>query len=213
MPLFLKAQHLDRFSKTHSTLNTLRIKAGSIGNLTDARYFAAYGVEWIGFCFDPMSADYIEPAQAAEIKSWLHGPRYVGEFRNQDADNIQAISEFVGLDCLELVLGEIPPNLPPLPLLLRIAGHESDMELSGLPEHTEALVITLDSLTQPETEIRRISAFSPVLLDAEFQAPALPELLVRLQPQGLYLRGGAELQKGFKLFDELDAIFEVLESI
>ena len=87
------------------------------------------------------------------------------------------------------------------------------MELSGLPEHTEALVITLDSLTQPETEIRRISAFSPVLLDAEFQAPALPELLVRLQPQGLCLRGGAELQKGFKLFDELDAIFEVLESI
>ena len=38
-----------------------RVKAGSVTHLTDARYFAAWDVEFIGFCFDPESSDYISP--------------------------------------------------------------------------------------------------------------------------------------------------------
>ncbi len=190
----------------------LSLKAGSITNLTDARYFAAFGVDWIGFCFDPLSSEYLQPAQAAEIKSWLHGPRYIGEFRNQDADNIQAIADFVGLDALELVLGEIPPRLPTLPLFVRVAGTESDTELSSLPPQTEGVILSAINTPDLEQAVRRLAVFAPVWLDHCQTAAQVSHMLERLKPAGLNLRGGVELKPGLKLFEELDELFTLLET-
>ena len=55
------------------------VKAGSITNLTDARFFAAYDVDFIGFNFDPKSPDYISPQNALAIKGWITGPKIVAE--------------------------------------------------------------------------------------------------------------------------------------
>ena len=70
------------------------VKAGSITNLTDARFFAAYDVDFIGFNFDPKSPDYISPQNALAIKGWITGPKIVAEFANQDIENIKNIIHF-----------------------------------------------------------------------------------------------------------------------
>ena len=43
-----------------------KIKISSLNNLTEARFYAAAGVEWIGFNFDPLHALFIEPEKAKE---------------------------------------------------------------------------------------------------------------------------------------------------
>lgn len=188
----------------------MRLKASAIRNLTDARYFAAYGAEWIGFCFDPESPDYLEPEKALEIKGWLHGPRYVGEFRHQDADNVEAISTFIGLDVLEFAAAEIPDALPDLPLILRLNGGESDTELSGWTDHLEALMLEGSfGLAHPAT-ILRLRQFAPLLLTGSFQLEGLTHLLQTCSPDGLSLRGGEETQPGIKSFESLDALMELI---
>jgi phosphoribosylanthranilate isomerase len=79
-----------------------QVKAGSITHLTDARFFAAYDVAYIGFCFDPQSPDYISPQAALAIKGWINGPQIVAEFANQDVDNVINIIEFFQPDIAEL---------------------------------------------------------------------------------------------------------------
>lgn len=59
------------------------LKFSSITNLSDARYAAGMWADFIGFNFDPSSEHYIEPAQAASIKSWITGVTIVGEFGQQ----------------------------------------------------------------------------------------------------------------------------------
>lgn len=83
------------------------IKAGSITNLTDARFFASYGVEFIGFCFDPQSSAYLSPHEALAIKGWLHNVKIVAEFANQDAENIKSIIDYLQPDVLEFKFSEL----------------------------------------------------------------------------------------------------------
>jgi len=189
-------------------------KAGSIANLTDGRYFSAWGAAWIGFCFDPASPDYLSPEKALEIKGWLHGPRYLGEFGNQDADNVAGIAGFVGLDALEMPIDRIAlsPETSHLPLFVRVSGLESDTELAGLPASVEGLIMDPRGLRDPETVLRRLADRAPIWLDGLNDADTVQQWLQRFPGAGLHLRGGAELATGLKLYDALDSIMEMLEA-
>jgi phosphoribosylanthranilate isomerase len=189
-------------------------KAGSIANLTDARYFSAWGAAWIGFCFDPESPDYLSPEKALEIKGWLHGPRYLGEFGNQDADNVAGIAGFVGLDALEMPIDRIAlsPETSHLPLFVRVSGQESDTELAGLPASVEGLIVDPQPLADPETALRRLTDRAPIWLDGLSHVDTVQHWLQRFPAAGWHLRGGAELATGLKLYDALDPVMELLEA-
>ncbi len=74
----------------------MKIKANSIQNLTDARYFAAWNVTWMGFSLEPGSEQYCAPQDVQEIKGWLVGPQFVGEFGlSQTAKEIRAAVELL----------------------------------------------------------------------------------------------------------------------
>ncbi len=60
-------------------LKTL-VKASNITNLTDARYFSALEVEWLGYHLEKGAETYIEPQNIIAIKEWVEGPKTVGEF-------------------------------------------------------------------------------------------------------------------------------------
>jgi len=189
-------------------------KASSITNLTDARYFSAWGATWIGFCFDPESPDYISPEKALEIKGWLHGPRYLGEFGNQDADNVAGIASFVGLEALEMPIDRIvlSPEMRHLPLFVRISGLESDIELAGLPDSVEGLLLDPQNLREPEKILRRLAERAPIWLEGLTETEGIQGWLGNYPAAGLHLRGGAELQTGLKLYDTLDRVMETLEA-
>jgi phosphoribosylanthranilate isomerase len=75
-----------------------KVKASSITNLTDARYFAAWEVEWLGFNLEAGSEDYIEPKNMNAIKEWVDGVKIVGEFNLPDLETVKSAIEVLEIE-------------------------------------------------------------------------------------------------------------------
>ncbi|NJL76874.1 MAG: hypothetical protein HC892_19500, partial [Saprospiraceae bacterium] len=70
--------------------------------MTDARYFAAWEVEWLGFCLDSNSERAVPIATVRAIKDWVDGVKIVGEFGWQELQEITAIANDLSLDGIQL---------------------------------------------------------------------------------------------------------------
>lgn len=78
------------------------LRFSHISNLSDARYAAGLWADFIGFCFDPGSKDFIDPNKAKEIISWVNGPAIVGEFGHQPVDWILDICQKLNIKVIEI---------------------------------------------------------------------------------------------------------------
>ena len=58
----------------------MQLFISSVSNLTDARFFSAYGISYFGFCFDVLDPNAVTIDQVKEISGWLHEPRIIGQF-------------------------------------------------------------------------------------------------------------------------------------
>ena len=65
---------------------------------------------------------------------------------------------------------------------------------------------------QARQQLRSLCRDYRIILSMDFDAAALEEVLESVQPYGINVRGGAEEKVGFKSFDELDELFEGLET-
>ena len=210
----------------------IKVKASSITNLTDARYFAAWEVEWLGFCLDPADERYVRPQVVNAIKEWVDGPKITGEFGLQSAADVKAAIELLGLDAVQLspvmetqALIDLQSTVP----LIREIVIERDADADELAHQLEmeqplvsAFLLNFDKNGITWADVRNGHVFSvdflrdacnlyPVLLSLDAGPGLLEELLEDVRPLGLSLRGGEEEKVGFKSFDQLDEIFEQLE--
>ncbi|MEM9918070.1 MAG: hypothetical protein AAF990_08240 [Bacteroidota bacterium] len=210
----------------------LPIKAGKVHNLTDARFFAAWGVRWLGFQLSSEAPNFIDPIQMKAIREWVEGPFITGEFKSEDA---AYICEMVDVLELQAVQVERYADLPALgellavPIIQRIVP-ESIAELDSLEYHLSRQspfvdLFFLDLETNKISWSDLVAAGSKLidklcrweeeyaLLYSFYQlAPEdLEPLIAKLQPHGLHFVGGAEEKVGFKSFDELNDLFEELE--
>lgn len=92
---------------------SVTIKAGSITNLTEARYYAAQEVDYVGFCMDPENPSFMPINQVKEIKEWIIGPKIVGEFGAQSWSFITDKVHELGLDAVQIKLNytELPNRM------------------------------------------------------------------------------------------------------
>lgn len=208
-----------------------KVKAGSVTNLTDARYFAAWETEWLGFNLDAGSDGYIQPQIAQAIKEWVDGVKIIGEFNLQSFEEIQSATDLLELDGVQLGMLTPIDTLQSLhgnevPILLEVvveeAGKLDDAAacFGELAPYVEAFILNFDkngigweSLRgAPMEQLQELCRHYPVILSLDFHADALAEALDILQPYGISVRGGEEEKVGFKSFDELDELFEILET-
>lgn len=209
-----------------------KVKASSITNLTDARYFAAWEVEWLGFDLNAGSADYIEPHLVKAIKEWVDGVKIVGEFELSSPDRINEMVEALGLDGAQL--GMFTPletfqELEFATTLFKEIVIETGTTLEDLKQqlvtfapYVKAFLFNFDKngitaanlqaetqLTKPE--LQTLCETYPILLSLHISPSELSNFLGTIKPFGLSVKGGAEEKVGFKSFDELDEVFEALE--
>lgn len=57
----------------------LSVKIGDVTNLSDARYAAGMGVDYIGFNINPDSEHFVTSDKVAEIINWVSGVGIIGE--------------------------------------------------------------------------------------------------------------------------------------
>lgn len=197
------------------------IYAGRIANLTDARYFAAREVRWLGFNLEPGTENYLDPIYMQSMREWVQGPEIIGEFTGgaMPVETIAEAARFFQLDGVLIGPDTPPASLTDIPLLLKIDENHRDFE-QILRENTrfyQAIIIDLP-LTDEATEARLaqlIASVAPatrLLLNSPAGHSDLARRIDAFQAAGLYLAGGEEERVGVKSFDELEGIFDWLEA-
>ncbi|HMX39199.1 MAG TPA: hypothetical protein PKD78_02690, partial [Saprospiraceae bacterium] len=90
------------------------IKASGVTNLSDARYFAAREVRFLGFNLDEGSAGYVEPSMLHAIREWVEGPLIVGEFSAAPIELVREAASFYRLDAVQVSTDQHQPVLASL---------------------------------------------------------------------------------------------------
>lgn len=197
----------------------LPVKISGVNNLSDARYCAGMGVQWVGFCLDEAAAAYLPPAKVTEIAGWLAGVEFIGELGNRD------LPENIADYPLHYLQTDAPQKLQSLsgyglPLILRltvdtVADLQNAATLMADCQNSVVFFLLEGNLNPDTAEIQTalhaICEKYRVVLGLPFQAEAVGEQLAAVQPYGIALEGGFEIKPGLKDFDEIAAILEALE--
>lgn len=207
-----------------------KVKASQVTNLTDGRYFAAWEVEWIGFNFELGADNYIDIQKMKEIRDWLEGPKYVGEFGLTTAEVIRETATFLALDFVQInhfTNTETAKALSDIPmikehLILKDADNSTLLAtLSAFQPFVEAFLLdfTKSGISWNEIKagtyldfetLKQACADFNIILSVDLSPENLEEVRTTLNPYGLNVTGGEEEKVGFKSFDDIDEIIEAL---
>lgn len=199
-----------------------KLKVGSVKSLTDGRYFAAMGAEWMGFSFIEKNARFIEPTEAKEIMDWLSGPRFLGEFANSDIEKINRISEQTGLKCIQIThpldLSKLSNQIESLIQKIEVTEYNFESLSVMMDEQrnwTSQFVLDFtaypsEKLLKQQSLITDLCEDFPVFLKMNFSPQNILEVLEKSQPFGIEILGGEELSTGLQSFEEVDEILELI---
>ena len=208
----------------------MRIKAGSITNLTDARYFAAVGAEFIGFCFDEDDKQYVKPEQALEIKGWLHEPAVVGEFNGQSISEINLLHASFNFSYVQLSkkYKENDWQQIDIPKIIEVPVNENTTfsnlksNIKRVGEHADLILLNFrkfgvqwKSIKRPKTlsieGLKQAIEGHKILFDIELSADDAQEIIEEMPMYGLNVVGSHEVEVGLKNFENIDAVMEILK--
>ncbi len=204
----------------------LDVFAGTIANLTDARYFAAREAKWLGFNMDKMNPSAVSEMEVNAIKEWLDGVEIVGEFGDVSNEDLMGTVERIGFDAVlagpftsrEAIEGL---NIPVFKEIV-VEPAMSENDLSNLLEDFEGAVayyvldfdknkvvpgssnISLEFLKELGEQYKLIVSFP-------WETYAIESAVQDASWAGILMRGGEEEKVGFKSFDDLDEILDFLE--
>lgn len=206
------------------TLNTF-IKASRVAHLTDARYFAAKEVDYLGFNLEEGTEGYLDPMYMKAIREWVEGPKIVGEFSRTPFRVVREAAVFYGLDAVQVTAqnyGKDLAELEGLELILEINVGDQGLLFSKteLQQFSAQADVFLFNFSQPIISKstfyadmdfwKEICSLRPSLFQGNFPAHEWPEMLEILGLAGLSLVGGEEEQVGVKSYDQIDEVFEAL---
>lgn len=191
--------------------NSCKIKLGSVNNLTDARFGAAGGAEWVGFSFDSTNPLYISPVQAEAIIGWLSGMQPVAEFAaTQSLNEVEDIIRLLGFEWIQLTEPDMLHFFEgsDIQVILQVDLKKNN-SLEQLQNSSTAIKhylvkgFTLEQVNEIQT------ANKSVLFDVEGLSPDELQQLKELKPFGINISGGFETAPGLRDFDEMNEVFEV----
>ena len=193
------------------------VKIGGINNLSDARYSAGMGVEFMGFDLRPDSENYISPEQFGAITGWVSGVKYIGEISMPELTQLTDLIDQYQLDYVQITIPDPTQQLGiiPLPLIVKIDQPEKSFISECLQKYAS---ITEYFLIEPETPLSEEllnwcntqAKDYPLLLGSNLTKEYVKEL-GSTGFRGVALSGGNEIRPGFGNFDEIADILEALE--
>lgn len=204
----------------------LDVFAGTIANLTDARYFAAREAKWLGFNMDKMNPSAVSEMEVNAIKEWLDGVEIVGEFGDISNEDLMGTVERIGFDAVlagpftsrEAIEGL---NIPVFKEVV-VEPAMSENDLSNLLEDFEGAVAyyVLDfdkNKVVPGSSnislefLKELSEQYQLIVSFPWETYSIESAVQDASWAGILMRGGEEEKVGFKSFDDLDEILDFLE--
>ncbi|GAB2941615.1 hypothetical protein GCM10027048_02550 [Hymenobacter coalescens] len=194
-----------------------------INNLSDARYCAGMGADYLTFRLDPALPGAVTPELVQELSGWVAGVQLVGEFSSLPTAQINQLATQCGLQLVVLHGLRLPEEMAELtvPALVLVnwipdmLPEDVDRRFRALAPHVAGFLLT-DLPPQPLTEVQltRLAEQArayPMWLAPGFATSTVRQLLTTVEPRGLVLEGGDEIRPGVRDFREMEAVFEELE--
>jgi len=191
------------------------VKVGEITNLSDARYCAGMGVDLLGFNVVENTSGYVDPDKFQEIAGWVVGvsnflpnDELLDSLKNAGISFVESASKEVllNLNSFERIYKveiETKENMSSLVDQLEELSSFADYLLLG--SKNEALFNDLDQLSA------KVSGMKVKLIKAYELDTAKIAQLDQSNYHGIALKGSEEIKPGYKDFDELSDILELLE--
>lgn len=197
------------------------IKLGNITNLGDARFAAAAGAHYIGFCFDSTSPNYIAPIKAKEIMDWVTGSAVVAEFGNQSLEEIQVISELLNVDVIEVNNALLPDELLSLGKAIIKKIDVNQFDIAQLQTEIDAYTNVVDAFHLFATgtaenydcdQLVNLCKQYKIIWGLQFNLKNVVTIVESFRPFAIHVSGGEEEKAGIKDFDELNELFTLLSN-
>lgn len=193
-------------------LKTL-VKVSGIENLSDARYCAGMGVEFLGF---PLAQLPFEKFQ--EIRQWISGVEIIGELIGSTTSETMDLIHQFKPDRIEVdsKANLIELKKLDLPMILRVNLDTDNLPAlfaSAAPFVSHFLLMgdSKESLLGAESQVEIWAAQYPMILGLDIPEDDLEEWVSQSSIKGLGLVSGKEDRPGFRDFTDLMTILEKLE--
>lgn len=186
-----------------------KVKAGSVSSLSDARYFAAMGVDWLGFDVNPNSESYVSPELYKNIAGWVAGPKRVIEISGGQVNHVDQLIEDYSPDAIQVNSPTFPlwfPNTNTntittfVVVSLETFSSAQFIELGNKPDYLVFDFGAHDPIHYIEM-LEPLSKVTKLLLSVAPQIKNIATLTSRLPIAGLSLKGSRELAVGLKEYN------------
>ena len=201
-----------------------KLKICGITTLEDARFAAGALADYLGFVFTSDSPRYVQPRDAAKISGWIEGPKKVGVFVNQHQDEVNAISERVGLDLVQLHGDESAAYAKEIHApVVKVFRIRSAADLPGIRNEMKlwddiAQFYLFDSKNDKMrggtgeswdwSMINELSPEKPFFLAGGISHENVAKAVETVAPFGIDLSSSLEASPGKKDFDKMQSFFD-----
>jgi phosphoribosylanthranilate isomerase len=180
-------------------MSNIRIWAADVNNLSDARYFAAMGVDILSFkCINE-----VDLLKILAIKDWVEGPKIA--FEVDDIEISSHTQHFINKLQPDIVLLSPFTEYPNLSNTIYTTTIYPDIDEIDFQIIKFSDVLNLAQFNQ----IRSVNNKS-IFLDGPLSNEQINTLTKNDQNIGIVVRGGDEIKVGIKSFDELDEFFDMV---
>jgi len=194
----------------------------SVNNLSDARYAAGMGVDWMGFQVDTEAERYVSPELFKAITSWVAGVQTVAETVILNPETLNRIKieyqpDFIQFEQLENLTTSDMDGISCIRKFTVTKGQElTFLESFNHNEQYENPYVLIDLSDWSDwrtykTEIKEFQIPSQTILWALPIEKEDISTINNLHIKGLSLKGGDEQRPGWKDLDEMIDILEALE--
>ncbi|HNP06298.1 MAG TPA: hypothetical protein PKN99_01670 [Cyclobacteriaceae bacterium] len=189
-----------------------KVKVGNITNLSDARYCAGMGVDFLGFPIG--DADGQIPFETfREIVGWVSGPAFVLEYSDtMNDDDFDKVTESTAIQHIQLnynQLMQLGAKVENESLILLTDLAEWSVIKSNLSTYNIQYLVLAESKIPEWKLVEEINSAINVLVPQH-----LIEDLDEIESfpiAGILLEGSSEDKPGQKDYDHLATVFETLE--
>lgn len=198
------------------------VKISGVNNLSDARYCAGMGVDQLGFNVVPDHSNFIDSQKFKEIAGWVAGVKFVGETGARNVDYVEEVINSYKFDSIQTtrpdLLEEFRELHASIILDLNVDEYADASSLEKVLSYAHRWVDYVLIHSQHEMENRqRLKEIIPfakrydLVLGSWITSQNINELLNTTEFMGIAVKGGEEIKPGYKDFDELGDILEVIE--
>lgn len=178
-----------------------KIWAADVNNLSDARYFAAMGVDILSFKCNSEE----DLVKIHAIKEWVEGPQIAIEL-----DGIEFTED------MKRWIDDIQPDIIQISPYLIIPNTEIPIfktSIFPVVEKRSQQIIKIESIWESNDldQILNLS-FEDLFIDGQLTKNDIQKIIDKAPNLGIVIRGGNEDKPGIKSFDELDEFFEIINA-